>query len=229
MHLRRRKTTTEVLMEHVQDLAQRAVDVGEQAVIALAPLVEEAREVAGAAYDGARERVRDDIVPRVRDEYVPRVRDGVGDRMRSDVLPKAKAAAASPLVAAALAKTPINLPTTAPAKQTHRVRNSVLALGVGGGAAYAVNRLRGGSAPGGSSYTPPQPPPRPTAVPDPVPAAPPSSDVSVGADPAPATQPGDGPTMDDLDGTAVYPEVGYSQDQPTDDRRPDDSSPPPGH
>lgn len=224
MHLRRRKTTTEVLMEHVQDVAQRAVDVGEQAVAALAPLVEEAREVASAAYDEARVKVRDEYVPRVRDEYVPRVRDGVGERMRTDVLPKAKAAAASPLVAAALAKTPINLPTTPPAKETHRVRNSVVALGLGGGVAYAVNRFRGGST-SGSSYTPPQPPPRPTAVPDPVPAAPPSSDVSVGADPAPATQAGDGPTMDDVGGTAVYPEVGYSQDQPADDRRPDGSPP----
>lgn len=224
MHLRRRKTTTEVLMEHVQDLAQRAVDVSEQAVAALAPLVDEAREVATAAYDEARVRVRDEYVPRVRDEYVPRVRGEVGERVRNDVLPKAQAAAASPFIAAALAKSPFNLPAKPPVKQTHNVRNSVVALGLSGGVAYAVNRFRGGST-SGSSYTPPQPPPRPTAVPDPVPAAPPSSDVSVGVDPAPATRPGDGPTMDDLGPDAIYPEVGYSQEQPADDRRPDDSPP----
>ena len=211
MHLRRRrKTTTEVWMDYVQDLAERAVEYGEQALAALGPRVEDAREAAAVVYDQAREKVRD--------EYVPKVREEIGERVRNDVVPKAKAAAASPLVAAALAKSPIELSKPAPPPaETHRVRNSVVALGLGGGVAYAVTRFRGGSSStSGSSYAPPQPA-RPTAVPD----------------PAPATVPGDGPTLADLSdpvrpdqpvdpNASSLSEPGFSEGHPSDSRRPGD-------
>ena len=213
MQLRRRrpKTTTELLMEQVAELAERVSLLGGQAVVAIAPRIEDARDAAIIVYQEARTRVRD--------EYVPRVREEVGQRVREDVIPRAKAAAASPLVAAALAKT-LRPEPPAPVKKTHRVRNAVLALGVGGGGAYAFSQLRSDKP---VDTPPPAPAPaRPTAVPDPVPAAPPSSDVSVGVDPAPATVPGDGPTLEELGADVVYPEVGYSDDQPTDNRRPGD-------
>ncbi len=191
MQLRRRNSRSEVLRDRVQDFAGRAAELGDQTVTALAPRVEEARDIALGAYDHARERVRDDYVPLVRDEYVPRVRGEVSDRYRKDVLPRAKAVAASPKVAAALARSPIDLP--APRKKTHKVRNTVLLLGVGGAAAYGVSRLVSGSTSGGSSY---EPPPRPTAVPDPAPAAPPSDEA--GVDAAPAGEAGDEPTADQV-------------------------------
>ena len=221
MQLRRRrpKTTTELLMEQVAELAERVSLLGGQAVVAIAPRIEDARDAAIIVYEEARTRVRDEYVPKVRDEYVPRVREEVGQRVREDVIPRAKAAAASPLVAAALAKT-LRPEPPAPVKKTHKVRNAVLALGVGGGGAYAFSQLRSDKP---VDTPPPAPAPaRPTAVPDPVPAAPPSSDVSVGVDPAPATVPGDGPTLEELGADVVYPEVGYSDDQPTDNRRPGD-------
>lgn len=213
MQLRRRrpKTTTEILMEQVAELAERVSLLGGQAVVAIAPRIEDARDAAVIVYQEARTRVRD--------EYVPRVREEVGQRVREDVIPRARAAAASPLVAAALAKT-LRPEPPAPVKKTHKVRNAVLALGVGGGGAYAYSQLRSDK----PVDTPPSAPApaRPTAVPDPVPAAPPSSDVSVGVDPAPATVPGDGPTLEELGAEVVYPEVGYSEDQPSDNRRPGD-------
>lgn len=221
MHLRRRrpKTTTEILMEQVAELAERVSLLGGQAVVAIAPRIEDARDAAIIVYNEARTRVRDEYVPKVRDEYVPRVREEVGQRVREDVIPRAKAAAASPLVAAALAKT-LRPEPPAPVKKTHKLRNAVLALGVGGGGAFAFSQLRSNKP---VDTPPPAPAPaRPTAVPDPVPAAPPSSDVSVGVDPAPATVRGDGPTLEDLGAEVVYPEVGYSEDQPSDNRRPGD-------
>jgi hypothetical protein len=230
MQLRRRrpKTTTEMLMEQVAELAERVSLLSGQAVVAIAPRIEDARDAAVIVYQEARTRVRDEYVPKVRDEYVPKVRDEymprvreeVGQRVREDVIPRARAAAASPLVAAALAKTPLRPEPPAPVKKTHKLRNAVLALGVGGGGAYAFSQLRSDKP---VDTPPPAPAPaRPTAVPDPVPAAPPSSDVSVGVDPAPATVHGDGPTLEELGAEVVYPEVGYSDGQPSDNRRPGD-------
>lgn len=223
MQLRRRrpKTTTEILMEQVAELAERVSLLSGQAVVAIAPRIEDARDAAIIVYEQARTRVRDEYVPKVRDEYVPRVREEVGQRVREDVLPRARAAAASPLVAAALAKTSLRLPEPEPVKKTHKVRNATLALGLSGGGAFAFSKLRSSK----PVDTPPAAPapPRPTAVPDPVPAAPPSSDVSIGVDPAPATAHGDGPTLEDLGAKVVYPEVGYSEGHPTDDRRPGDN------
>lgn len=206
MHLRRRKSTTEVLMEHVQDLTERAGDLGEHAVSALATGAGEARDAATGAYGQVRGRI------------------GIRDRVRSDVVPKAKAVAASPVVVGALAKSAID--RAKPRKKTHRLRNLLVALALGGASFAAARRFGRFSSTSERSYTPP---PRPTAVPDPVPAAPPPDDASVGVDPAPPTVPGDGPTMDEfsgdpIGGDPIYPEVGYSEDQPSDDRRPDDAA-----
>lgn len=208
---RRRKSNTEILMDHVTEIAERASDLGGQAVVAIAPRIEDARDAALVVYSQARNRVTEEYVPKVRDEYVPRVREEVGQRVRDDVLPKARAAAASPMVAAALAKSPLRLPEPAPVKKTHRLRNGAVALGLGGGGAFAFSKLRAGSTP--STPPPPPAPPRPTAVPDPVPAAPPSSDVSVGVDSVSGFN--DLPVTDDLGTEVVSPE------QP-DDRRPGD-------
>lgn len=206
MHLRRRKSTTEVLMEHVQDLTERAGDLGEHAVSALATGAGDARDAATGAYGQVRGRI------------------GIRGRVRSDVVPKAKAVAASPVVVGALAKSAID--RAKPRKKTHRLRNLLVTLALGGASFAAARRFGRFSSTPDPSYTPP--PPRPTAVPDPVPdpvpAAPPPGDASVGVDPAPPTVPGDGPTMDELGGDPVYPEVGYSEDQPSDDRRPDDAA-----
>jgi hypothetical protein len=77
MQLRRRrpKTTTELLMEQVAELAERVSLLGGQAVVAIAPRIEDARDAAIIVYQEARTRVRDEYVPKVRDEYVPKVRD----------------------------------------------------------------------------------------------------------------------------------------------------------
>jgi len=153
MHLRRRKSTADQVLERVQEMtdtvADKATDLTGKAAVALAPKVETAREAANSAYERASSRVRDDVVPKVRD-------------------------AAVPAVAAAMARTPLG---KEPAKK-HRLRKLLFILGLGGAAAYAAKRfgLVGGStdsafgqtSPSGSSYagTTSTTPERPSAVPD---------------------------------------------------------------
>ena len=154
MHLRRRKSKADLVMERVQEisetLADKATDLSGKAAVALAPKVGTAREAASSAYEQASVLVRDDVVPKVRE-------------------------AAVPAVAAALARRQAPEP-----EKKHRLRKLLFLLGLGGAVAYAAKRfgLLGGSSdssfgqtsPSGSSYAgsaySTATPVRPSAVPD---------------------------------------------------------------
>ena len=154
MHLRRRKSKVDLVMERVHEisetLADKATDLSGKAAVALAPKVGTAREAASSAYEQASVLVRDDVVPKVRE-------------------------AAVPAVAAALARRQAPEP-----EKKHRLRKLLFLLGLGGAAAYAAKRfgLLGGSSdssfgqtsPSGSSYAgsaySTATPVRPSAVPD---------------------------------------------------------------
>jgi len=152
MHLRRRKSTADLLLERVHEItdtvADKATDLTGKAAVALAPKVGTARVAANSAYEQASTLVREDVAPRVRE-------------------------AAVPAVAAAMARTQLR---KEPEKK-HRLRKLLFVLGLGGVAAYAAKRfgLLGGSSdsfgqtsPSGSSYagTTSTTPERPSAVPD---------------------------------------------------------------
>ncbi len=166
MHLRRKKSKTDLLKEQVSDLTDRAADLTGRAATTVAPRVESARDAAvgaaGHAYEAASTRVRDDYAPRVRDQYVPRVRD-----------------AAAPAVAAALAKAAALTPGVEPPqeKKGGKLKKLVLLLGLGGAVAFAVKKFSGGPA---------TPPPRPAPVRTPAPTPTPPPDA--GAEPTSSPQ-----------------------------------------
>lgn len=143
MHLRRKKSKTDLLKEQVSDLTDKAADLTGRAATTLAPKVESARDAAvgaaGHAYETASARVRDDYVPRARE-------------------------AAAPAVAAALAKAAAIAPQVEPPEEDKgsKFKKLVLLLGLGGAIAFAVKKL--GSEP---AIPPPRPAPVPRATPPP--------------------------------------------------------------
>ena len=162
MHLRRKRTTADLVMERVQEIADKATDLSGKAAVALAPKVETAREAANLAYDQASARIREEVVPKMRDDYAGRIRE-----------------AAAPAVAAAAART--SLVKELPKK--HRLRKLLTVLGLAGAAAYIAKRFGllgqsggdsfGQTSPFGSSYAgsaattePSTPPVEPDGVPD---------------------------------------------------------------
>ena len=165
MHLRRRKTTTDVVMERVQEIADKATDLSGKAAVVVVPKVVTAREAANIAYDQASARIREEVVPKMRDEYAARVRE-----------------AAAPAVAAALARRRVEVEAEPPPEK-HRLRTLLMVLGLTGAAAYAAKRFGllgqsggdssfGQTSPSGSSYagdastSESTPPVEPTGVPD---------------------------------------------------------------
>jgi chorismate mutase len=119
MYLRRRKTTADLVMERVQEIADKATDLSGKAAVALAPRVGTAREVANAAYEQASARVREEVVPKMREEYAARVRE-----------------TAVPAVAAALARRQVEEPP-----KKHRLRKLFVVLGLAGAGAYVAKRF----------------------------------------------------------------------------------------
>lgn len=165
MFLRRKKSKTDLLKEQVHELTGKAAIASGRAATTLAPKVESAREAAGAAYDTASHKVRDEYAPKVRDEYIPRAREAATPHVS-----KAKAAAA-PAVAAALTKASAALPMVDEPEQKKKggkLKKLLLLLGLGGVAFAVVKKMQGSSTP--------QAPTRPTPVPTPAPnpAAPPT-------------------------------------------------------
>ncbi len=170
LFLRRKKSKAELVKERVYDLtetlADRAVDLSGKAAVALAPRVETARDAAAAAYEQASTRVREDIAPRMRDDLAPRVRDDAA-RMR---------AAAAPAMAAVLRRPEV----VEEPQKSHRLRNLLMLVGIGGLVAYAARKFGSGSSepwassggdtsPSGTTYAgsaTETAPARPTAVPD---------------------------------------------------------------
>jgi hypothetical protein len=167
MFLRRKKSKTDLLKEQVHELTGKAVVMSGRAATNLAPKVESAKVAAGAAYDTASTKVRDDYAPKVRDEYIPRAREAATPHVN-----KAKAAAA-PAVAAALTKASAALPVVheePKKKKGGKLKKLLLLLGLGGVAFAVAKRLQG------QGQATPAQPSRPTGVPSPAPnpAAPPT-------------------------------------------------------
>ncbi|MGI8614699.1 MAG: hypothetical protein ACR2KL_12280 [Nocardioidaceae bacterium] len=165
MHLRRKKSKTDLFKEQVQDMAEKAVGLTGRAAGTLAPKVESAKEVAGHALETASTKVRDDYVPRVRDEYAPLVRDKYAPLVRDKYAPRVREITA-PAVAAALAKTGRTTVVAVPKPKTHRLRTLLLAVGLGGAVAFAAKKFGGSGQAPAPFPTRPMPVPRPTAVPD---------------------------------------------------------------
>lgn len=143
MHLRRKKSTTDLLKEQVSDLTDQAADLTGRAVTTLAPKVESARDAAvgaaGNVYETASTKVRDDYAARVREQYVPRARE-----------------AAAPAVAAAMARANALASKVEPEeKKSGKFKKLVLLLGLGGAVAFVLKKL--GSPPS-------SPPPHPARV-----------------------------------------------------------------
>ena len=134
------------------------------------PLLTEAREKAAPIVSEARDRFNSDVVPAVK-EALAAVDEATED-VRAEALKRGKAVAAA-------AKGEVE----APGKQHHRVRNVLIALGLGG-IAFAIAKRLGGqqsSANWQSSYTPP-----PAPVPPPTGGPVAGSDDTAASDPAEA-------------------------------------------
>ncbi|MGH3499266.1 MAG: hypothetical protein ACRDP1_17570 [Nocardioidaceae bacterium] len=171
MHLRRKKSKTEVVRDRVSDLADSASDLASRTATSMAPHVEDARSTAGSAWEKAGTKLRDEIVPKVKDDYIPLVRD--------EYAPKLKDAAA-PVVASALtraqrksvavqdkAQRKLDKELGRKPQKKHRLRKLLVLVGLGGAGAFVAKKL----ASGGAAPLPPPPAPRPHPVPDPKPTA----------------------------------------------------------
>lgn len=142
---------SKTLLDHANDLAtELAEKVGPQVEHAMetakekaGPVIAEAREKAGPAVSDAREKIQTEVIPALTaalaaaDEATAEVREEAGKRSKAAV---------------AALKGEVEAPT----KKTHRFRNFLLVLGLGGVVAFVAKKMsdRPASTTWESNYTP---------------------------------------------------------------------------
>ncbi|HET7328825.1 MAG TPA: hypothetical protein VFJ14_16255 [Nocardioidaceae bacterium] len=165
----------------------RAHDIAEQAMGRVAPVIDDARGRLAPLVEEARTQTNETLIPAAR-SAVGNARSTYDEK----VAPQVGAALASATAAsepyreeakrrgvAALAAARGEVP--APKKKSHKVRNLLVLLGLGGLAAFAVNYFKDDSASWKSDY--------PTAVPDPSDPISPAESASAVTDDAGAASP----------------------------------------
>ena len=142
---------SKTLLDHANELAtELAEKVGPQVEHAMetakekaGPVIAEAREKAGPAVSDAREKIQTEVIPALTaalaaaDEATAEVREEAGKRSKAAV---------------AALKGEVEAPT----KKTHKFRNFLLLLGLGGGVAFVAKKMsdRPASTTWESNYTP---------------------------------------------------------------------------